>query len=63
MSPPDWKDAIPYNEDDERTCSEIMRTRQKMIVPVAIPKLPAYVETGVRAFDLDNRSIQPGQQT
>ena len=63
---PDWKDAIPYNADDDRTCSEIMTTRQRqrITVPEArLVKLPAYVETGMRAFDVDNRSIQPGQQT
>jgi len=60
---PDWKDAIPYNADDERTCSEIMLSRQKMNGPEVRPvKMPAYLKAGVRAFDIENRSIQPGQQ-
>ena len=60
---PDWMDAIPYNADDERTCSEIMLNRQKMNGPEVRPvNLPAYVKAGVRAFEIENRSIQPGQQ-
>ena len=53
---PDWKDAIPYNADDERTCSEITTTKQKVTGPeTRLVKLPSYVEAGMRAFDIDNR--------
>ena len=55
---PEWKDAIPYNADDERTCSEIITGPETRLV-----KLPPYVEAGMRAFDIDNQSVQPGQQT
>jgi len=59
---PEWLDAIPYNSDDERTCLEIVSNNQYASRPDAHSvKLPAYVETGVRDFDFDNRSIQPGQ--
>ena len=61
---PEWKDAIPYNADDDRTCSEIMINGQQITRPEARSvKLPSYVEAGIRAFDIDNRTIQPGQQT
>ena len=53
---PDWKDAIPYNADDERTCSEIMLNRQKMTTPEAwLINLPASIKAGIKAFDIDNR--------
>ena len=60
---PEWNDAIPFNADDERTCSEIMANDQ----PIARPetrqvKLPAYVEAAIRDFGQDNRSIQPAGQ-
>jgi len=59
---PDWKDAIPYNSDDDRTCSEVMRTRQTMTTLEVRPvNLPAYVKAGVRTFEIENRSDQPGQ--
>ena len=59
---PEWYDAIPYNADDDRTCSEIMpgklqAERQKG----NSVKLPTYVEEGIKAFDVDNRYLQPGQ--
>jgi hypothetical protein len=64
MVDPGWKDAIPYNSDDDRTCSEIMANRQKAARPTPrSEKLPRYVVAGIRAFDKDNRYIQPGQQT
>jgi hypothetical protein len=54
---PDWNDAIPYNADDDRTCSEIMFNEQQSILPKARRvKLPSYVEAGIKAFDNDNRS-------
>jgi hypothetical protein len=60
---PEWNDAIPYNADNERTCAEIManlpQATQKQVHPV---KLPEYVKARIRAFDVDNRSIQTGQQ-
>ena len=59
-----WNDAIPYNADDDRTCSEIMANNQQTARPqVRSAKLPAYVEAGIRAFEVDNRYLQPGQQT
>jgi len=52
---PDWKDAIPYNTDDERTCSEIMLNGQKMTTPEAqLINLPASMKAGMRAFEIDN---------
>ena len=60
---PEWKDAIPYNADDDRTCSEIINAKQKTDSLEDRPaKLPAFVEAGVKSFDIENRSIQPGQQ-
>ena len=60
---PEWNDAIPYNADDERTCSEIMANIQQATrKQVHSAKLPEYVKASIRAFDVDNRSIQPGQQ-
>ena len=55
---PAWEDAIPYNSDDDRTCSEIMSNKQRTIRPEAQPwKLPAYVEAGIRTFDIENPSF------
>ena len=52
---PDWKDAIPYNADDERTCSEIMLTGQKLTTPeVRLVNLPASMKAGKKAFGIDN---------
>ena len=60
---PEWKDAIPYNADDERTCSEIMSNTQPITYPqIQTVKLPAYVEAGIRVFESDNRPTQPGQR-
>lgn len=60
---PEWKDAIPFNANDERTCSEIMNGKQKTNSPAARPaKMPAFLEPGAKSFDIENRSIQPGQQ-
>jgi hypothetical protein len=53
---PGWGNAIPYNADDERTCSEIMTNVQQTAHPEArSEKLPTYVEAGIRAFEVDNR--------
>ena len=63
---PEWKDAIPYNADDERTCSEIMPDTEQIARPqTSLMKLPQYVEAGIRAFDRSNRYThhQSGQQT
>jgi hypothetical protein len=61
---PEWKDAIPYNADDDRTCAEILphvpHTARPRLHSV---KLPSYVEAGIRAFDIEYQSIQPGQQS
>ena len=52
---PDWKNAIPYNADDDRTCSEIMRTKRKMTTPEArLVILPAYNKAGMNPFEIDN---------
>jgi hypothetical protein len=60
---PGWNDAIPYNADNDRTCSEIMANKQQTARPKARSmKLQPYVEAGIRAFDVDSRSIQPIQQ-
>jgi len=58
---PEWKDAIPYNADDERTCFEIVSsqahaTRQEP----EVVKLPDYVEAAIQVFQHDNQSFQSG---
>ena len=60
----EWNDAIPYNADDDRTCAEILSNKEQISRPeTRSVTLPPYVEAGIRAFDVDNRSIQPGGQT
>jgi hypothetical protein len=60
----EWNDAIPYNAEDDRTCAEIMIHKGQISRPeVRSGKLPPFVEAGIRGFDSDNRSIQPGQPT
>jgi hypothetical protein len=54
----------PFNADEDRTCLEIMTNKQQTTRPEARSvKLPPYVEAAIRVFDIDNRSIQPGQPT
>ena len=54
---PEWNDAIPYNADDDHTCSEIMFNEKQSTPPRSRRvKLPSYVEAGIKAFDIDNRS-------
>ena len=61
---PEWNDAIPFNADDERTCSEIMANKQQVAHPKPhSEKLPAYVKASIRAFDINNRYLRSGQQT
>ena len=62
---PEWNDAIPYNADDDRTCSELITNKRQAARPKAARpvKLPSYVEAGIRAFDIDNpSSVQLGGQ-
>jgi hypothetical protein len=60
---PEWNDAIPFNADDERTCSEILtNTRQAAYSRLQPMKLPRYTAAATGAFDVNNRSSQPGQQ-
>lgn len=60
---PEWNDAIPYNADDDRSCAEIINNKPRISRPKdSSVKFPAYVEAGIRVFDSDNRSLQPGQQ-
>jgi len=40
---PEWTDAIPYNTNDDRTCSEIMGGQQQTARPKIALKLPTYV--------------------
>ena len=59
---PEWNDAVPYNADDGRTCSEIMGDQQQAVrQQTVLMKLPSYNETAVRIYDNDERSIQLGQ--
>ncbi len=45
----DWKDAIPYNADDDRTCGEILSSTH---YPISHPiKLPDYIKAGYQPFD------------
>jgi hypothetical protein len=61
---PDWEAAIPYNADDDRSCSEILANQPPSTRPEErIFKLPAYVETGIRDFDVDMHSAQLGRTT
>ena len=61
---PEWNDAIPYNADDDRVCSEIITNKQQTACLKAPPvKLPSYVETGIKIFETENQSIQLWQQT
>ncbi|MBI5951158.1 MAG: hypothetical protein HY865_05830 [Chloroflexi bacterium] len=42
---PEWKDAIPYNADDERVCSEILTNNQQAVCSRTYPmKLSQYVK-------------------
>ena len=60
----EWNDDIPYNADDDRTCSEIMSNKPQTARREARSiGLPAYVEAGIKAFQRDYQYIQPGQQT
>ena len=60
---PEWKDAIPYNADDERTCSEIMTNTGQATHSQPYPvKLPQFAEETHRVFDAGKRSIQPGNR-
>ncbi len=61
---PAWEDAIPYNSDDDRTCSEILNNKQRMVRLEAQPwKISPYVQDGVRTFDIDNQSYPSAKST
>ncbi len=61
---PEWKEAIPYNADDDRTCSEILSNKQQTTrLATRSLKLSPYANTDIRAFNVDNQPIQAGQQT
>jgi hypothetical protein len=32
---PGWEDAVPYNSNDSRTCSEVLRDQQLVVRPAA----------------------------
>ena len=39
---PEWKDAIPFNIDDDRTCAEILGNKQQTVcLQTTLMKLPA----------------------
>ena len=58
---PEWKDAIPYNSDDDRTCSEIIDAQEQTSYPEAENgKLPLYVEAAMRDFEIDNQPFLQG---
>jgi hypothetical protein len=60
---PEWKDAIPYNADDDRTCSEILSNKQQTTrLAASSLKLPPYINADIRAFTVDNQSIQTRHQ-
>ena len=60
---PLWKDAIPYNADDERTCAEIMNSPKITPLPKShVMKLPSYVEMAIHDFNTGYHSYQQGQQ-
>jgi hypothetical protein len=57
---PVWKDAVPYNADDDRTCSEIINNLKQAPVPeTQVMKLPPYVEAAMRDFEIENRPFLP----
>jgi hypothetical protein len=60
---PEWSDAIPYNADEERTCSEIMAAKQAVPLWSRPGKFPHKVGTGTRKFKSDKQSVQLGQRT
>jgi hypothetical protein len=42
---PEWKDAVPYNADDERVCSKILADKRKAIYPQPYPmKRPQFTK-------------------
>jgi hypothetical protein len=48
---PEWNDAIPYNADDERTCSEILTGKQQVVRSQPYPlKPPQYTKTASSGF-------------
>ena len=56
---PEWNDAIPYNADDERTCSEILTNKRRANRSQPYPmNLPQYIKAAVRGLDVSARSIQ-----
>ena len=58
-----WNEAIPYNADDDCTCSEIMASKQQTIRPGArLVKLPHMSKRVSEPLTL-HRYMQPGQQT
>jgi hypothetical protein len=60
---PAWEDAVPYNADDERTCSQVMTAIRPGVHPKSPKnKIPEYVKTGIRDFNERNQSIQTVQQ-
>jgi hypothetical protein len=58
---PGWKNAVPYNADDDRTCSEIIDSQKQISYPEAENgKLPLYVEAAMRDFEIDNQPFLQG---
>ena len=58
---PEWKDAIPYNADDERTCFEIVSSQAQGTRPEPeVVKLADYVNAAIQVFQRENQSFQSG---
>jgi hypothetical protein len=56
-----WKDSIPYNADDHRTCSEILTSEQQVVhSETHVVGQPVSIETSLNIFDIANRYSQTG---
>lgn len=59
---PEWSDAIPYNADDERTCSEILPNKQQVISFQPV-KLPQYTKAARSRSSMSRiAASRPGNQ-
>jgi hypothetical protein len=53
----DWKDAVPYNADDDRTCGEILSNHYSTTRPL---RLPDYLKVNLKAFETDKSYFHIG---
>lgn len=56
---PEWMDAIPYNADNDQTCSEIAFNKQLPAhTEICTRPIPCYAESKISVFNLENSSFQ-----